>query len=66
MEDAGASVTYYLVVGIDAIDTKLGKGYAKAHPELLGKFIQPLFQNIVPTVLQKPYMTLQRNFNINN
>ena len=40
MEDAGASTSYYLGVGIDTIDAKLGRGYAKAQPELLASFIQ--------------------------
>lgn len=30
----------YLQAGIDAIDTRLGAGYAKAHPALVGVFMQ--------------------------
>jgi hypothetical protein len=30
----------YLLSAIDHIDQKLGKGYAKQHPELIGAFMQ--------------------------
>jgi hypothetical protein len=37
----GAMTAYeYLRSAIDHIDIELGKGYAKAHPELIGAFMQ--------------------------
>ena len=40
MRQAGMTAHTYLLDGIRAIDEKLGAGYAAAHPELLGAFMQ--------------------------
>jgi hypothetical protein len=34
------AVQAYLRAAVIAIDSELGSGYAKAHPELLGAFVQ--------------------------
>jgi hypothetical protein len=39
MEDAAGTAKYHLSCAIESIDNKLGEGYAKKHPELIGAFI---------------------------
>lgn len=39
MRQAPSTVKLYLVEAIEIIDSKLGKGYAKQHPELVAAFI---------------------------
>jgi len=40
LRQAPITANEYLMSAIDCIDAKLGKGYAKAHPELIGAFMQ--------------------------
>lgn len=40
MRQAPMTADEYLHSAIDCIDARLGKGYAKAHPELIGAFMQ--------------------------
>ena len=40
MRQAPATADVYLGQAIEMIDARLGKGYAKAHPELVGAFVQ--------------------------
>ncbi len=40
MEDASGASRYYMSEAADAIDAKFGKGYAKAHPELVGQYMK--------------------------
>jgi hypothetical protein len=40
MEQAPATVNEYLREATAAVDEQFGEGYAKAHPELVGAFIQ--------------------------
>jgi hypothetical protein len=40
-------VLNYLDRAIDAIDSRLGEGYAKAHPELIGWVMQTLVMELV-------------------
>jgi hypothetical protein len=40
MRQAPIAANEYLLSAIDLIDAKLGIGYAKAHPELIGAFMQ--------------------------
>ena len=65
MEDAGASTTYYLAVGIDAIDAKFGKGYAKTHPELFGKFIQASVSEYSSNCIAKALYDIAEEFQYN-
>jgi hypothetical protein len=39
MKEAPETVTLYMNKAIDKIDSALGKGYAKEHPELISAFI---------------------------
>lgn len=39
-EDGAGTATNLLIVAVDTIDKQFGKGYAKAHPELVGAFMQ--------------------------
>ncbi len=39
-EDGGSTAINYLNTAIESIDKQFGKGYAKAHPELVGAFMQ--------------------------
>ena len=38
--DSLMRVENFLVAAIDSVDEKMGEGYAKAHPELLGALVQ--------------------------
>lgn len=40
MHQAAESAADYLVAAVRHIDNELGEGYAEAHPELIGAFIQ--------------------------
>jgi hypothetical protein len=40
MRQAPMTADEYLHSAIDCIDARLGNGYAKAHPELIGAFMQ--------------------------
>jgi len=40
MQQASWTADEYLLHAIERIDMRLGKGYAKAHPELIGAFMQ--------------------------
>jgi hypothetical protein len=40
MRQAPMTAHEYLLSAVDHIDLKLGKGYAKAHPELIAAFMQ--------------------------
>ena len=40
MRQGAMTAAEYLRSAIDHIDAELGKGYAKAHPELIGAFMQ--------------------------
>ena len=50
--NAPLHIAEYLREGIDSIDDLLGEGYAKAHPELLGAFIQACAADVHANVLQ--------------
>ena len=39
LEQAPMTASGYLAAGIEEIDHRFGKGYAKAHPELLGVYM---------------------------
>jgi hypothetical protein len=40
MRQAGSTADAYLKDGIECIDARLGKGFAKDHPELLAAFMR--------------------------
>lgn len=42
---ASMTADEYLVAAIDSIDNRLGKGYAKAHPDLIGAFMRTSAQD---------------------
>ena len=39
MDQAASTADTYLMRAIESIDSHLGEGYAKAHPELIGAFM---------------------------
>jgi len=40
VRQAGYTAEIYLIDAIEHIDRHLGKGFAKAHPELIGQYMQ--------------------------
>lgn len=42
---ASMTADEYLTAAIESIDSKLGEGYAKAHPELIGAFMRSSAQD---------------------
>jgi hypothetical protein len=40
LRQASATADNYLMNAIEDIDKRLGRGYAKAHPELIGAYMQ--------------------------
>lgn len=40
MKQAGMTAHDYMLKAVESIDQIMGEGYAKAHPELIGQFMQ--------------------------
>jgi hypothetical protein len=53
MRQAPMTAAEYLDAAVKAIDARFGKGYAKAHPELVGAFIEASAVDLGAAVIAK-------------
>ena len=53
LRQAPMTANEYLLSAIDHIDQALGKGYAKAHPELIGAFMQASAMDLGAAVIAR-------------
>jgi hypothetical protein len=51
MRQASMTASQYMIEAIESIDRNFGKGYAKAHPELVGAFINACAKDFHSTAM---------------
>lgn len=61
MRQAPWTVNCYLQGAIREIDKAFGEGYAKAHPDLVGKFIESAAQDFHTAIISKEMHNLAAN-----
>ena len=59
MEDGQGETLSHLSMAIEQIDLKLGKGFAKEHPELIGAFMNTASIATLGTVIGKCILELR-------
>lgn len=64
MNQAGYTAEVWMKAAVEAIDNQFGEGYAKAHPELVGSFMQAAAADQSGMYLRKIGELLEENLGL--